>query len=263
MHSLLLSLCLLSQAPSEPDDRLQFFHAKLAEYSLFRQKKPDAPLTLRKESIIFYSNPEGPSHSGATFLWLDGARPVAAISLSIRRPNDLVAHEMTSFSAAPLDCQRRGKSIWQPKSGGLLTQPFADAPPPADGKRQRLTQMRNLARRFTATRQGSTDTHPQELRLLTTPLYRFTAADQGIQDGAVFAFAISNDPDLLLLLEATLQPPRWQYSLARMAAVPEVVRLDDAEIWSVANYHRQPPDDKKSGPYLEAGIGTFTPAKSP
>src|SRR5207249_1176358 len=207
----------------------------LPEYSLFRQKTPDAPLTLKTEPIIFYSNPEGPSHSGATFLWLDGERPIAAISLSIRRPNDTVAHEMTSFSAAPLDCQRRGKSVWTPKTGGLLAQPFADAPPPAASEPQRLTQMRNLARRFTATRQGSTDTHPQELRLLTTPLYRFSASDQGIFDGALFAFAISNDPDMFLLLEATAQPPRWQYSLARMSSVAEIVRLDDAEVFSVTN----------------------------
>src|SRR6266480_3957104 len=158
MSAILVAVCIahcaLSQPPAEPNDRLQFFKDKLAEYSLFRQKSPDAPLTLKKDPIIFYSNPEGPSHSGVTFLWLDGERPIAAVSLSIRRPNNAVAHELSSFSAAPLDCQRRGTSIWQPKSGGLLAQPFADAPSPATTEVQRLTQMRNLARRFTATRQG-------------------------------------------------------------------------------------------------------------
>src|SRR6478752_799250 len=122
MPSLLLSLCVLSQAPAEAGVYLQFFQSKLAEYSLFRQKSPDAPLTLKKDPIIFYSNPEGPSHTGATFLWLDGQRPVAAISLSIRRPNDSVAHELTSFSATPLECQRRGNITWTPKTGGLLSQ---------------------------------------------------------------------------------------------------------------------------------------------
>src|SRR5207247_2670500 len=116
MSSLLFSLCFLqtalAQAPAtDGQDRLQFLKAKLAEYSLFRQKAPQSPLPLKKDPIIFYSNPEGPSHSGATFLWLDGERPIAAISLSIRRPNDTVTHEMTSFSDGPLDCQRSGKSV--------------------------------------------------------------------------------------------------------------------------------------------------------
>jgi hypothetical protein len=273
MSPTLLSLCLLlSQNPADKNDRLQFLNAKLPDYSLFRQKSPNAPLTLKKVPIVVYSNPEGPSHTGATYLWLDGQRPVAAISLSIRRPNDAASHEMTSFSATPLECQRNGTTIWSPKTGGLLAQAFADAPQPGSNEAQRLTQMRNLARRFTATRQGSTDTHPQELRLLTTPLYRFTFPDQGIVDGALFSFAISNDPDLFLLLEATTQtaasqkstaqPPHWQYSLARMASVVETIRLDGVEVYSVANFHREPPDQRKFGPYLEAGIGGYRPSDS-
>src|SRR5947207_203892 len=97
----------------------------------------------------------------------------------------------------------------------FLTPASAEAPPPPTTEIQRPTQMRNLARRFTATRQGSTDTHPQELRLLTTPLYRFSAADQGILDGALFAFAISNDPDMFLLLEATAQKATAQKATAQ------------------------------------------------
>src|SRR5205085_10593172 len=214
--------------------------------------------------VLRYSNPESElSRDGAMFLWLVGARPVAAISLSIRsRPLNRAYYECTSFSSQPLECKRDGETVWAPKTGGLLAQPMRDAPPPAARDFQRLTQMRNLARRFAATRENSEGT--KELRLQDSPLYRFSDNEQGILDGALFNFVISNDPELLVLIEAARdaasKEPRWQYSLARMSSPHEVVRLDDKEVWSVPNYHRDPMEDRKTGPYVEAAFARFVPA---
>src|SRR5438874_12895917 len=103
-----------------------------------------------------------------------------------------------------------------------------DAPPPAAKDFQRLTQMRNLARRFAATRENSEGT--KELRLQDSPFYRFSDEEQGILDGALFNFVISTDPELLVLIDAARdaarQEPRWQYSLASMSSAQETVRLD-------------------------------------
>ena len=49
----------------------------------------------------------------------------------------------------------------------------------------------------------------------------------------------------------------WRYSVARMSSWKQTVQLDGTEVWSVLNYHQS--GRSKTGPYVEAGIGTYTP----
>jgi hypothetical protein len=150
-----------------------------------------------------------------------------------------------------------------PQRVGLLNRRFGESPPPAENKVRRLTQMRDLARRFSVTTYRSEPEEATPLRLLTTPIYRFAVEGEKIIDGAVFAFANATDPDSLVLLEAVQDKPNapayWQYSVARMTSAKAAVRLDDQEIWSLSNYHRDPPEAKINGPYIEQRIGTFVP----
>src|SRR5204862_237492 len=108
---------------------------------------------LKEEPILRYSNPERDSGTwdGATFLWLDGARPIAAICFGIRRPNNAVFREHTSFSKTPLVCRKASGIAWTPHTGGLLDRDMPDAPSPAENAQGRLNQMRTLARRFSGT----------------------------------------------------------------------------------------------------------------
>jgi hypothetical protein len=102
---------------------------------------------------------------------------------------------------------------------------------------------------------------------LTQPLYRFEDEKAGVLDGALFAFVVSNDPELFLLLEAVSDgkggAAAWRFSLARMSSLPETVRLDDKEVWSVPNFYKDRAEDRKTGPYAEAKVGTFTPGAAP
>jgi len=195
----------------------------------------------------------------------DGSRPVAAICVGIRRPNDQVVREQTSFSSKPLTCYKSGNVAWTPKNGGLLDQPFRVASPLADTAAGRLTQMRTLARRFSATcyRRGDAT----ELRLMSQPLYRFSDEKQGVLDGALFGLAVSNDAEMLLLLEAVNDraagKATWRYSLARMSSLEHKVRLDDAEIWTIPRYYDVPAAERKTGPYIEGPIGTYRSAGEP
>ena len=260
---------LMGQAPQQPAEsgtsrqqQLQFLRSKAAEFELFRGPGGKTPLTLKAEPISRYTNWVGLSTDGATFLWLEGTRPVAALSLSLRtQPANSVYRECTSLSATPLECRLSGMTAWSPKTGGLLAQRVKDAPVPAEGKAQRLTQMRDIARRFAVTWFHSRTDEATQLRLLPTPLYRFEAEPAGILDGALFAFVATNDPEMFLLLEAVRDQAgassQWQFSLARMSSLKHVVRLDGQEIWSVPNYHRDPAEDRLTGPYSEARIGTY------
>jgi hypothetical protein len=89
------------------------------------------------------------------------------------------------------------------------------------------------------------------------PLYRYTA-DNGAAEGAVFALAQANDPEVLVVLELARPVPNgaaWSYGLARMSSAQLRVRLDDREVWSAKAYWSNPraPED----PYQEAEDGKF------
>lgn len=247
---------------AERTEQLKHFKEKAAEIEL--RRGGEAPFKLVPEPVLRYSNAEREigSLDGATFVWLDGSRPIAVVSFSVRKQGNSVYRECTSLSKAPLVCQQGETPAWSPKQGGLLDQALADAPPPAATRPLRLTQLRTLARRFTASCYNPRNEEPSELRLLTQPLYRYDDEKAGLIDGAVFAFVVSNDPELLLVLEAVKSEGRaaaWRYSLARMSSLKETVRLDGKEVWNVSNYYRDPTEDRRSGPYIEARVGVFQP----
>jgi hypothetical protein len=250
---------------TELAERLRFLQAKAAELELAREGDGESRFPLMKVPVLRYTNVERTSAStdGATFLWVDGTRPVAAVSLSIRDPNDVVVRECTSFVDEKLTCQLAGATVWTPPSGNLVAQSFPEAPSPAKSKTQRLVQIRNLARRFEATCYNRKD-EPFALRLLPQPLHRYESDKARILDGAIFGFVVSNDPELLLVIEA-VQPsgdePAWRYTLARMSSWKETVKLDGKEVWSVDNYYDL--GNRTGGPYSEARAGTFVPGEAP
>jgi hypothetical protein len=248
---------------AERMEQLKVFKEKAAEMELRRSAESPA-LALLKEPVLRYSNAEREigSLDGATFVWVEGTRPIGVASFSIRRQGNSIYRECTSLSPTPLACTSGGPEVWLPKRGGLLGQSLSDAPQPGETKTQRLTQLRALARRFTATCFNPRTDESTELRLLPQPLYRYDDDKTGILDGALFAFVVSNDPELLLVLEVAKTEGgvvSWRYSLARMSSLRETVRLDGKEVWAVPNYYRDPSEDRRSGPYVEARIGVFAP----
>ena len=137
---------------------------------------------------------------------------------------------------------RDSRELWSPKTGGLVDQPLAGAPPPAEHPAQRLVQMRELARRFQATSYKMDSRN--ELRLLTQPLYRYQDEAAGILDGPSLSFAEGNDPEAVLLLEALREPGgkdhQWRYTLARCHTYRVSIRLDDREVFTAEPYWRNP-----------------------
>lgn len=240
-------LAILPLVADEPDPRdherqhrLEFMRQKLDEFVLTTETEPDDPLPHTNEPVLRFSNPVRNSFSdGAIFLWLDGERPVAAASLFIRYNGDF-GFDLTSMTDKPLQCLREGQVLWAPQTGSLVGQPLPDAPAPANSPVLRLTQMRRMARRFS----GSFNPWPreglEEFRLLSQPIYRYADERSGVVDGAVFALAQANDPEVLLSLELVRPEsgdvPIWLYSLSRMSAVLLKVRLDGREIWSAEGY---------------------------
>src|SRR5438552_18542932 len=69
-----------SQATDERR-QLQFLKEQAAALLMYRGEDRSSPLTMTAEPVLRYSNPLGGGQggSGGTFLWLDAARPLAAV----------------------------------------------------------------------------------------------------------------------------------------------------------------------------------------
>jgi len=74
----------------------------------------------------------------------------------------------------------------------------------------------------------------QEMRLLTTPLYEYNAADE-LPGGAIFGFSTNGtNPDLVLVIEVrdVDGTPTWHYAPARMTTGGLVVKYGDEVVWT-------------------------------
>lgn len=229
--------------------RLAFMQKSADEYrvQLERAKAPD--VTRLSDPVLRWNNQVVQEDDAALFLWVCDKRPVCGAQLFLQ--GDHWHHEFQSLAAEPFSVRWR-KDAWQwscQRTGLSLTPADLDAP--AASAPQRLRQMRSFADRFTAAIDPSrTDQwqDPHQLRLLTTPVYRY-ANEREILDGALFAFAQGTNPEVLLLIEA----PRgegarqWRYGFAPMTSFEARVWQGDKLVWQQAT--APVPTKDKQGPY--------------
>jgi hypothetical protein len=184
------------------------------------------------------------SATGLTAL-LVGERPEAVVCV-YQWQSDLI-HEFSSLSRGSFEGQRGGETFWQPQDAGLSFRPVPNADPPAESALARLRQIKALAGRFEATMLGwrADLTDRQELRRLPRPLYRYEnekpapTADGGeVIDGAVIAFVMGTDPEVLLLIEAVRagDVSRWEYAFVRRTSGALAGRLDGKEVWTAPGF---------------------------
>lgn len=226
-------------------ERLAFMKKSVTVYEVVPQARggrQPKPFTVQSEPLLRWNNPVSSSPDGALFLWLDETqRPaIAAQAFIAGGTKDLWLHEFQSLSVEPFTMQRDSAVVWSPAKGGVTMKPLIEAPVPATSKPLRMSQMRELAKRFEASDdfQGGSR---WELRLLTTPLHRYGGEDQPVADGALFAFAHGTDPEVLLLLEARRHNGalEWQYGLAPMTGYALQAKDRGQLVWSAE--YRKPP----------------------
>ena len=117
--------------------------------------------------------------------------------------------------------------------------PVPGAPGPAGSAPQRLAQMRGMVRQFSARTVGERpQSKPEDLRILTTPIYRFESTDPDVQDGGLFALVNSSgtDPEMMLLLESRKLGDgfAWTFGAARYSALEISLKHDGREVWNSA-----------------------------
>jgi len=265
--TLLIAIALAGQVPATDaadaeaekaqQKKWNAYYAKVAaDYQVTRGEDGNRKLDVEPEAVLHWSNPvRGGETNGSVFVWTHEGRAelVGTIfSHLVRNKPDqkLVAHEFQSLSPEPLAGQRPGQpGTWSLAGGGVQPRPIPDAPLPAPSRAGRLTQMRDLAREFSATTTfGDVE---QELRLLTQPIHRQKKEAGDILDGALFTFVTGTDPELMLVIEA--RPPEkggeavWHFTAGRFTDLPLKLRHKKVELWT----HQQgQPIDGRPDPYV-------------
>ena len=225
------------QAAAESSNAVDDFKADAAEYVIRLASRPKEKLTLHDEPLLHWGNPARTGEDGAVFVWmLDGRPEVIGSVFTYRLPTAIRRkHEYHSLAAGPLTAEYRGQRVWAPKAAGVTFQPVPGAAEPAELPRQRLTQMKALAREFSA-KMTDEDGKQASLRLIPQPLLRYQPKDQSVTDGALFSFSLGTDPEVILLLEARSEQGKasWQYACARYHYIDLKVSFKDKEVWHAA-----------------------------
>lgn len=123
-------------------------------------------------------------------------------------------------------------TIWNPTRPGVVLKPITGAPKPAETAEQRLIQMRELAKGFTAEMELDFKTK-HTLRLLSKPLARYGKTGAGVLDGVLLSYVLTTDPEVYLLIEARdgKDGPGWQYAFAPEASAPLRCSWKGSPVW--------------------------------
>jgi hypothetical protein len=223
-----------SAPDSLPEQRLAFARRSAERYRFAADSRKAA---LHPQPLLRWDNQVVREDDGMLFLWTQkNGRPLVAAQFFLQ--GDVWHHEFQSLSVSGFaaKCDGAKEWSWQPERAGVKLSTPPDAEPPAGTAAARLRQMRSIAEKYS----GAVDPDrsakfesPHELRLLTTPVYRYAAEDEGLLDGAIFAFVQGTNPEVLLILEAHLQPDRsrWQLSFAPMTSFQLRVRRGEKVVF--------------------------------
>jgi hypothetical protein len=206
-----------------------------ARYRITTDAEPPRNLILLPEPALHWTNPLRRTFDGAVFLWVVDGRPEAVASLYRYTHEGRIVedHEFQSLATAGLTATRDGQLVWTPRSAGISLALIPGAPKPASTPAERLRQMQALAREFHAFFNAPEDR--SELRLLPKPLYRYETERPRLLDGAMFAFVLTTDPEVLLMVEArpVEGTTAWHYGFARMSMVNLRAAHKEQTVWTV------------------------------
>lgn len=195
-------------------------------------------------ALLNWSNPVRSTVAGTVFLWHHKGMPQAACCMyAYRNPTAkgdyLVNHEFVSLAtglveakSSLVEAKSSGATAWQTKQPGIVWQDLSEGPTISKLRSGRLAQMRNVASQFT----GTVGKKREELRLLRQPVYRYPETMD--RDGAIFVFAQTTDPEILLLLDVDPNAidSKWKFAVARITRLACALRQGDKEVYSAVWY---------------------------
>lgn len=194
--------------------------------------------TLKTDPLIRYSDQERALTQSSLWVWHRDEVPVLFCKVErVTRPDS--PRHTWQFCCSPaldqkLDVEWNREFRWRAKEVGVRWTPFADKSAPGNKLALRLSQLKALARQFSAEIENSRTRDRETMRLLAQPLYRYASAKQGILDGAAFGLTSNGtNPDTLLLIEAMSEATgsSWRYAVVGMSGDAVEVAHSGQTVW--------------------------------
>jgi hypothetical protein len=190
------------------------------------------------EPLMRFSDPPRAFRDATLWCWRHEGRPVALFKTHMLGGDEYKwtwLDGLYSLSPELIEVEWADGHRFASRKPGLTFSAVLEGPKPADKPRGRLQQMRELAGRFEITILPS-EGNKQEMRLLPRALYRYSAIDDGLLDGALFGFTSNGtNPDAVLaiqLVRSAQTDGTWQYGLAQLTTGGLSARWDGHEVWS-------------------------------
>ena len=197
------------------------------------------PAKLVEEPIFRYSDEQRQIRDATMWIWTERGRPVSVMKLERYGFPDPTRRWLFNVGSAspnlftvkwPFDRE------FESKKPGLAFQPLQGGTEIAESKPARLIHLKQLVRRFSATMTGgAADDAKTEMRLLPTPLFRYSCEPDKIVDGALFGLsATGTNPDAIVAIQwrGEAKDGRWEFGITGMTNGGLQVRLDDKPVWS-------------------------------
>jgi hypothetical protein len=189
---------------------------------------------LNQEPLLYFNNLPHRIVNGSLWGWSAGGRPVTLCKVEQYdrgRPDQTWLYCLASLSDKKIAVEFRDGVSWSAKTAGVEMRDLPDGPAPAEDARGRLRQMKDLARRFSATDFEPNGPGRSQLRLLPQPVWRYSDAAGGTVDGAIFATEGVAAVYLVELRQKRGQRPKWHYGVTAMDAWAVSIKLYDKEVW--------------------------------
>lgn len=218
------------QAKSASKRRLALMQEAIDAFSITSpQIKSEKALRLGKSPKLRYDDPVRSLLDAGVWRMGEEGRPLALVTLELYGAGEaraVLSYEFLSLIERQFSMRSPKGPVWNPAETELKFASLENAPQADKSEKLRLTQMRQIARRFDARQDYRGD--KIELRLMPQPIDRYRDQSQRIVDGAVFVFANGTNPELGLLLET--DGKRWSYAVFRLASAALSLDLDGKEV---------------------------------
>lgn len=228
---------IVEEATEISRERLELMISRM-QSATFSSTVPGFPEKLEPEPLFRYDDPTRGYVDGTVWKLGQQGRPLALLTLELHPmylgTGPRFVHEFLAITNAEFDC-RLGSLAWSPQKSAVEMKVLRDGPIASPSETIRLAQMKRMADRFEARQIIQEITEQRiELRMLPTPIDRYSPLPRDRADGAVFLFVNGRNPGLALLIET--DGSDWKYGIGRLSLPSRLVVTLDRK--TVASWER-------------------------
>jgi len=191
-----------------------------------------------EKALLFYGDHTRNNDRGSVWGWGRNGRPLALLELwQSLTDRTRWYFAVCNTSGGKLRASRAGAPWWGENSSAAELQDIPGAPVPSADAPQRQRQMKLLAQKFTGHQFWDPMNTRYDLRRLERPLCSYRDEAGGVLEGGLFTLANGTNPEIMLFLEARVDPGNpsksvWQFTVGRLAHAELHLEYERKEVFN-------------------------------